>query len=102
MTTTDTTVAALVAHGEALRAVAGSLRGAFAVQWAEPPRRMLDTGPGRSGRVSDPVPRVALNDRRLKVRAAVIEAESALAVAADRLNAATVALDEAVAGWWSE
>lgn len=99
--TTSSTIEALGAHGSALVALAGDLKAAHGVQWAVPPR--LDARSDvRSTGISDPTARTALNEHRLRVRGAIIEAESVLAVSADAFGAASAQLRAAVARWQSD
>ena len=97
-TATPTTSAALTAHGAALKALATDLRAACAVQWSEPPHLSV-ASEVRSGRIADPTACVALDERRLRVRAAVLGAESRLVVAADEFALASTTLRTAVDEW---
>ncbi|WP_120340033.1 DUF7169 domain-containing protein [Cryobacterium soli] len=98
-TATPTTAAALEAHGAALVDLAKTLSTASAQQWEPPARvnpRNLDGESRPSGRISDPTANIALDERRLALRASIYGAESALAVAADTLASATSALRAAL------
>lgn len=101
---TSTTSLALDAHGAALVALVGVLREATTHQYEAPPRPSSpanDAPRAKSGH-ADPSARVALHGDRLRLRGAVIAAESALARASDELTAVTRALDEALASYRGE
>lgn len=100
--TTDSTAAALRAHGAALVELVAELREASAIQWQEPPRHDMSIDGGVSGTIHDTTPRIALNERRLRVRAAVLGGESALALATDQFANASEALRAAAHTWRGE
>jgi hypothetical protein len=100
MPTVNPTPAALEAHGAALTALAVDLRAAHTAQWSEPLRCSV-ASEGRSGRIADPTARVALDERRLRVRAAIYGADSRLAIAADEFTCASTALRAALRAWQS-
>lgn len=93
------TIAALEAHGQALATIARILRQASAVQWHRAPGRQASVDPSHVGGALDPVPVQAGDSYRLRVRGAVITAESALATSADVLNEASAGLERAVDEW---
>jgi hypothetical protein len=98
-TATASTIEALEAHGAALTALAGNLRSASAIQWEAAPRRVPSVDGVRLGGIADPTPRTAGDEQRLRVRFAILLAESALASSADALTSASSALVDAVDAW---
>lgn len=74
------------------------------VQWSAAPRSAArgDTTERAKGVRSDPTPAVALDEKRLRVRAAVIGAERAIEDSTRSLRAADTALRVAVAEWRGE
>lgn len=94
------TAAVLTRHGESLVALVDQLRNASSPQWEPAPRvRAADVGGVQTFGHADPTALVALDERRLKLRAAVIEAEAALTAAAFRFEAATAGLEAASAAF---
>lgn len=70
-------------------------------QWQAPPtvRPRDDPGGRQIGVTSDPTVRAALDGRRLRLRARVVEAEHALALAGRQLSAAERNLSDALGDW---
>ena len=70
-------------------------------QWQVPPvvRPRDDTTERSKGVTSDPTPAAALDGRRLRLRARVVEAEHALALAGRQLSAAERNLADALSSW---
>ncbi|WP_353813860.1 DUF7169 domain-containing protein [Agromyces sp. SYSU T00266] len=95
----STTATATRHHCDSLARLAVILTEATAEQWATPARPSSPNGGGpvRTSGHADPTASVGGNPDRLALRAAVLRAESALAVAADALNSASDALETALA-----
>lgn len=80
--------------------LAEALIAAKAVQW-QPGARIRGEGDGGKGKgtVSDPTFAIVSDPRRLKVRAAVLEATRTVRIATRELTRAADTLTEAVAEW---
>jgi hypothetical protein len=78
---TDPAVLAIRAARSALSDLEDAVTAAADAQWSSPPvpRAPVDTAERSKGLTSDPVPSVALDGRRLALRARVMEAERAAA-----------------------
>lgn len=105
----------ITALGTSCQRAAVSLVNAAAVQWEAPPRpsRVGGIDPATAASASEPTERakgtisnptldITANERRLKVRAAVIQAEVELAAFTRRADELADALDEALAEWSGE
>lgn len=83
-----------------LRRLAELLTEAETVQWRPALTPTVErVGGGSSGTYADPTATIALDERRLAVRAAVIGAETSIAAAERHLEARAVALAAALEAW---
>ncbi|GEB46977.1 hypothetical protein MTE01_29220 [Microbacterium testaceum] len=98
-------------HGDLIRSAGASLirlgenlGHAADVQWLPPaaPSKRNDTAERASGLVSNPTLDTATDERRLKVRAAVIEAETLLERMRGTADDAADRLEAALQGWAGE
>lgn len=101
----------MTSHGNLIRATGAALvrlgvalGKAASVQWLPPaaPSKRGDTTERSAGIISNPTLDTATDERRLKVRAAVIEAESFLEDTASRADSVAEKLTDAFHGWAGE
>lgn len=63
------------------------------------PPRPEDTTERSKGVTNDPTPTIVMDERRIRLRASVIEAEDAIAKASQTLRAAVHHLERALSAW---
>lgn len=90
----------LHAFAEDVLALSSQLGAAQDVQWVSSPRLQVDSdGRRATGTYSDPVPATVTDRARLRVRAAVVGAETTLRGARAAVGDASAALELALAEW---
>jgi hypothetical protein len=97
----STIAPAVKALASAVTPLVESYLDAETVQWSAAPatRARADTTERSKGVRSDPTPAIALDEKRLRVRAAVIGAERAIEDSTRVLREADTTLRQAVAEW---
>lgn len=83
---------------EDARAIHGLLEDSVGIQW-EAPKRQVHEGPRPKGAFSDPVPMIALDERRLAVRHSRKEALEALVLCQRELDRVRSRLISSIERW---